>query len=233
MRDRDVKGRALAAVAALGLGIGFAATATAQTSSAPMTSTQPAPAQPAQAQQYGDSAALSSGAPITAPATVDSGQLVNVVVEGAAEGSRIELWGPVGAADGASQLAAVPLTGGVAAVTAPDRSGSYELRYIDAAGKQRGRQAFDVASVPVALTVTTPVGVGGMLDVSWQGPARPGDMLEIVSASGAVIESSPVSGNPSTANVSQITVPQEPGRYQLRYVTGDGSVLRSVDFDVR
>src|SRR5690606_4603432 len=91
MRDREVKDRALAAVAVIALGFGFATTATAQTSSAPMTSTQPAPAEPAQAQQYGDSASLSSGAPITAPGTVDSGQLINVVVEGAAEGSRIEL----------------------------------------------------------------------------------------------------------------------------------------------
>jgi hypothetical protein len=218
MRERELTGRAVAMVAAAVLGLGVSMVAVAQTS----TSGQP-----------GDGASLSSGAPITAPTTADAGQLVNIVVEGADEGATIELWGPVTESGRGSQLSAVPLTGGVASLTAPEMSGSYELRYIGASGQQLGRRAFDVSAVPVALTVVTPAGVGGLVEVTWQGPARPGDRFEVVSASGAVVNSIPVAGDSAATNVSQIAAPPEVGSYELRYVTGGGTVLRSVPLDVR
>jgi Ca-activated chloride channel homolog len=218
MRERELNRRTLAMVTTVALGLATAGGVGAQGT----TDNQP-----------GDSASLSSGAPITAPSTADAGQMVNVVVEGAGEGARIELWGPVGESDKGGQVASVPLTGGVAALTAPDMSGSYELRYVSGSGKLLGRRAFDVAAVPVALTVTTPVGLGGILEVSWQGPAQAGDRFEVISASGAVVESIPVEGNSSGTNVSPVTAPQESGSYELRYVSGSGAVLRSVPFDVR
>lgn len=213
----------MATIAAAALAIGAVPAAIAQTGAAPTDASE----------QYGDSPSLSSGVPITAPNAVDPSQLVNIIVEGSNDGSRIELWGPIGEAIDASQLAQVPLTGGVAALTAPDRPGTYELRYVDEAGKQRGRRAFDVAAVPVTLTMTTPISPGGVADVTWQGPAQPGDRFDIAAETGAVVDSTPLVGDPASSNVSQITAPQERGRYELRYVTGAGTVLRSVTFEVR
>lgn len=188
----------------------------------------------------GQSAAGPAGMPvepenavIAAPATVDAGQTVNVIVNGAPEGSRVELWGPIGEASAATQIGTSSLVGGTARVVAPTISGSYELRYIGPGGATQARQALEVAAVPVALSVLTPIEAGGPMDVTWQGPAAPGDRFEIVTGSGAIVETISVAGNPATANVSQITVPQEPGRYQLRYVTDQGSILRSVGFEVR
>jgi Ca-activated chloride channel family protein len=217
MGKREMNGRALLVTAALALGVAWGTATLAQT----------APRQP------GDSASLASGVPITAPVTVDAGQSVNVVVEGAQPGARIQLWGPVGEPVAGQQIAAVPLTGGVAALTAPESSGSYELRYLDASGRQLGRRAFDVAAVPVALTVPTPVGRGGEMEITWQGPARPGDRFDIVGPSGAVVGSTPVAGDPAGVNRSRITAPAESGDYELRYVAGNGAVLRWVGFQVR
>ncbi|HLS18435.1 MAG TPA: hypothetical protein VK090_01380, partial [Paracoccaceae bacterium] len=91
----------------------------------------------------------------------------------------------------------------------------------------------DVAAVPVVLRVQTPVGAGGALQVEWQGPARPGDHFQIVSDTGGVTESTPVAGDRAGVNLSQITVPDTRGSYELRYVTSGGAVLRSVRFEVR
>lgn len=217
MTLRDCKGPALTALAIVTLACGWTAPGWAQ--GVPKT--------------YGDSASLSSGAPITAPTTVDAGQTINVVVENARSDSAIELWGPVDEAGRGTRLVSAPLTGGTAPLTAPDASGSYELRYVDGSGRQLGRTAFDVAAVPLALEVLTPVAPGGEMRVTWQGPARPGDRFEIIDERGATVGGVPVAGDRMGRNVSDVTVPSQRGRYALRYVTGQGAVLRSVGFDVR
>ena len=171
---------------------------------------------------------------IAAPDTVDPGQTVNVIVNGAPLGSRIELWGPVTQSGGGTQLSASPIVGGTAELVAPSVSASYQIRYVSENGAVQARQAFDVAAVPVALTVPTPVEAGGPMEVRWQGPAAPGDRFEIVDASGAVLDSTPVAGDPASENLSTLTIPQAArGRLELRYVTGQGNMLRSVPFDVR
>ena len=40
-------------------------------------------------------------------------------------------------------------------------------------------------------------------------------------------------GDPSAQNTSELTVPDHRGRVELRYVGLDGSVLRTVPFEVR
>lgn len=209
----------LAALAALALGLASTA-ADAQTAASGERTT------------YGDSASLSSGAPIVAPDTVDPGQAVSVSVPDAQAGARIELWGPVTQQGRGTQLAAAPLEAGQAVLTAPSVSASYELRYLGANGGQLGRRAFDVAAVPVVLTVPTPVSAGGTLNVQWQGPADPGDRLEVVGPAGAVLESAPVTGTRGAVNTTPIAVPAQPGALQLRYVTSSGAVLRTITFDV-
>src|SRR5690625_3230710 len=222
--------RMIGAVAAIALGFGTATLAGAQT----LGETVPqASGSSGGLEKYGDSASLSSGAPITAPGTVDGGQPVNVVVNGAPEGARIQLWGPIGESTPATELEAASLSGGSTTLIAPEMPGSYQLRYVDSAGKVLGRRALDVAAVPVVLRVQTPVGAGGALEVEWQGPARPGDRFEIVSDTGGVTESTPVAGDRASVNLSQITVPEARGSYELRYVTSGGAVLRSVRFEVR
>lgn len=225
--------RMISAVAAVALGFGTATLAGAETVGQETVPQGASGANSGGLERYGDSASLSSGAPITAPSTVDGGQPLVVAVNGAAEGARIQLWGPIGESTAPSELETAALSGGSATLIAPQMPGSYQLRYLDSSGRVLGRQALDVAAVPVVLRVQTPVGAGGVLQVEWQGPARPGDHFQIVSDTGGVTESTPVAGDRAGVNLSQITVPDARGSYELRYVTSGGAVLRSVRFEVR
>jgi hypothetical protein len=174
------------------------------------------------------------GNPIRAPEAVDPGQQVSVAVAGADEGGRLEIWGPVTQGNVGALVSSVPLSGGRALVTAPHVSASYQLRWVAANGATRAQRAFEVAASPVILTVPADVDAGATLTVNWRGPAKPGDTFQIVDlATNAVLQSTPVAGDPGAQNVSELAVPDHRGSVELRYVGVDGTVLRSVPFEVR
>ncbi len=174
------------------------------------------------------------GNPIEAPETVDPGQQVSVAVAGAPEGGSIELWGPVTQSGTGERIGSVPLAGGNALVTAPQVSASYQLRYVAANGSTRARRAFEVSASPLMLEVPLDVNAGASMQVTWRGPARSGDMLQIIDpATGTVLQSTPVTGEPGAQNVSQLVVPDHSGTVELRYVALDGTVLRTIPFQVR
>ncbi|MDX1680746.1 MAG: hypothetical protein R3242_08445, partial [Akkermansiaceae bacterium] len=65
------------------------------------------------------------------------------------------------------------------------------------------------------------------------GPGNPGDMLQIFDPGmGNTLESAPVAGDAEAQNVSRLPVPPQSGRFEVRYVTGQGTVLRTVPFSV-
>ena len=214
--------QALAVLAAVALAAGLSgATAQAQTTGQTTAQTKA-------------TVANEAGNPIDAPETVDPGQQVNVSVSGAAQGASVEVWGPVGEAGKGERLESVPLSGGTALVTAPLVSASYELRYVDANGSTRAHRAFEVAASPVMLEVPVDVNANATMQVTWRGPAKAGDMLQIVDpATGTVLQSTPVAGDPGAPNVSQLAVPDHSGPLELRYVALDGTVLRSIAFQAR
>jgi hypothetical protein len=84
------------------------------------------------------------------------------------------------------------------------------------------------------LEVPTDVNAGATLEVKWRGPAKAGDTLQIVDpATGTVLQSTPVAGDPAAQNLSQLTVPDHSGPLELRYVGLDGTVLRTIGFQAR
>jgi hypothetical protein len=173
------------------------------------------------------------GNPIRAPEAVDPGQQVSITVAGD-DGGRLEIWGPVTQGNVGALVSSVPLSGGSALVTAPHVSASYQLRWVAANGATRAQRAFEVAASPVILTVPADVDAGATLTVNWRGPAKPGDTFQIVDlATNAVLQSTPVAGDPGAQNVSELPVPDHRGSVELRYVGVDGTVLRSVPFEVR
>jgi Ca-activated chloride channel homolog len=103
-------------------------------------------------------------------------------------------------------------------LTLPLEPGDYLIRYIT------GQDTSVFASLPISVTdiqtsLTAPASgaAGGLLDVTWQGPGYAGDYLTIATpsdgaagyASYAYVEA----GSPA-----QITLPDTPGAYELRYV---------------
>jgi hypothetical protein len=104
--------------------------------------------------------------------------------------------------------------------TAPDEAGSYELRYFLGSGDAViASRPIVIGSVAATVSAPASVGVGANLKVSWQGPNNPRDFITIVKV-----------GTPpgryddyvytSAGNPVQLRAPEQPGDYEVRYLTG-------------
>ncbi len=197
-----------------------------------------APAFAAEAPPPGDAEGrpllIAQRASIEAPWTVDPGQKVGVTVSGGVAGGQLQLWGPVTQRGRGQLLASGAATGGSVPVTAPSRPGSYELRYVNQAGVTLARRSFEVAGVPVRLKVAKEIGAGFPVEIRWHGPARPGDMIQIVDPNrGVVVSEAPAEGQSGAENVTRLRMPQQPGEYLVRYVGGaERAVLRALPVSV-
>lgn len=101
-----------------------------------------------------------------------------------------------------------------------DIAGDYEIRYLS------GQSTLTLARLPLTLTPVTAsisgpawVSAGEMFTVHWQGEDLPGDFVTIVEASAEEGDWG-YSLNTSDGNPLQLGAPDEPGKYELRYVTG-------------
>ena len=99
---------------------------------------------------------------IEAPETVDPGASIAVTITGGT-GGHIEVWGPFTQSAKGGRIDSVGDTGGSAVLTAPATPGSYELRYVNAAGAMLARLSLDVAAVPI--TLSAPHGLGAGIDL--------------------------------------------------------------------
>ena len=107
-------------------------------------------------------------------------------------------------------------------LTAPVDPGEYEVRYNNEAGRTVLANA-PIVVTPVQAAVTGPerVVAGSGFEVIWSGPAYERDFITIVQPD--AVESGYLSyfdarrGSPGT-----LTAPEQPGRYELRYVLGSG-----------
>jgi len=139
-----------------------------------------------------------------------------------------------GAREGAYTSYQYTRSGSPATLTAPIEPGAYELRYVT------GRGNATLASAPVAVTTISAslsapasVAAGERFEVTWEGPDNPRDYVTIVAAGareGAYTSYQYTRrGSPAT-----LTAPNEPGAYEVRYVTGTGDrTLASVPISVR
>ena len=205
-------------------------------------------------------AATASAASIEGPFTVDPGQTVEMMVTGGVSGGRLEIWGPVTQSGRGSVIASGEVSGGSVPVTAPDRSGSYELRYVSPSGALLARRSFEVAAVPVTLSVPQQFGtgipglrvlpiqvgpsrtwlrspievfVGEPFPVSWEGPAEPDQQFQLVNpASDSVVSSATPETGPRGLSAT-LRAPGRPGHYRVRLVnTQTGQVYSDLPLDV-
>jgi Ca-activated chloride channel homolog len=138
---------------------------------------------------------------------------------------------PEDAPEGAYTSYAYTRNGSPSQLTAPMDPGRYEVRYVAGQGNRT------LASASVHITATTAsvrpladeVGAGAAFEVAWQGPDNRGDYVTVVP------EDAPEGAYTSYAytrngSPSQLTAPMDPGRYEVRYVTGQGNrtLARSV-----
>jgi hypothetical protein len=105
-------------------------------------------------------------------------------------------------------------------LTAPDKPGDYELRYI--LGERDtiiATQAIKVGAVSATLSAPAQVAAGAKFKVTWTGPDNPRDFVTMVK-SGAPERSYERYQYTSDGPTLEITAPDVPGNYELRYATG-------------
>jgi len=141
---------------------------------------------------------------------------------------------PEGAPEGSYQDYAYTRDGSPVTLTAPIDPGAYEIRYVTGGeGSTLASASVTVTAVSASLEAPADVDAGERFEVAWEGPDNPRDYLTIVEAGAP--EGTYASyqytrdGSPAT-----LAAPDEPGAYEVRYVTGEGGrTLASVPITVR
>ena len=107
---------------------------------------------------------------------------------------------------------------------APSTPGTYELRYITGSDKAvLAARTITVEDVPVTLDAGKAT-AGGTVQVAWTGPGGPKDYVAIAKA-GAPDNTYERYGFTRGGTPLTIKVPEAPGAYELRYYTGDRTIL--------
>ncbi|WP_201403144.1 VWA domain-containing protein [Kaistia sp. 32K] len=164
---------------------------------------------------------------VTVDEHVGAGAPLKVVWSGPASSKDEIRIAPVGAAPG-TKLAAIPVNKDGRALTfiAPTAAGRYEARYLSAEDNAVAATAsFTVDAPSASLKGPDTAQAGSRITVDWSGPAaryddiviartdmEPGDHLTMARI------------RPDRPTVS-IVVPKDPGRYELRYIAGDGTAI--------
>lgn len=126
---------------------------------------------------------------------------------------------------GRSWAVAPTADGDPAIVLAPDRPGAYELRYV------HGRTRTTLASLPVTIldvpaTVSAPdtVVAGSAVEIAWQGPDGPGDIIALVPA-GVPADSFGAHAETAAGSPAALQAPDLPGPYEARYVSAQSVIV--------
>lgn len=116
--------------------------------------------------------------------------------------------------------------GSPAELVAPGEEGAWELRYLSGLeGRTLANASVTVTAVIVTLTAPSETAAGRRFEVDWEGPAAPADFLALTTETAAEGDyiSLHLAANGSPA---RFVAPWEPGRYEIRYVEGDGNRIR-------
>ncbi|HZX00187.1 MAG TPA: VWA domain-containing protein [Trueperaceae bacterium] len=162
-------------------------------------------------------------ASVEAPAEVGAGSSFEVSWQGPGNDNDYVTIAPAGSSDATFLDYDYARNGNPLSIVAPDEAGDYEVRYVT------GQSNTVLAAVPITVaqteaSVSAPAEVvaGGELDVSWTGPGNEDDYVTIAPAGapeGTYLDYDYArNGNPLT-----IRAPDEPGDYEVRYVTGQSS----------
>jgi len=104
-------------------------------------------------------------------------------------------------------------------ITAPEKAGEYEVRYILGQGDTIiATQKVTVGAMSASVTAPAQVAAGARLSVGWQGPGNPRDYLTIVKA-GAAEQTWGRYEYVSKGNPLTLIAPDAPGEYEVRYLS--------------
>ena len=166
-------------------------------------------------------ASAADTATLTAPASVTAGARFSVTWTGPGR-----QWDRIGiVAAGAPDVSpdtpqSGPASGKSVSIAAPEVAGEYEVRYF---GREPNavlaRRKLSVAAVTATLMSPASALSGAKIEVKWTGPANQYDRIYVVKA-GTPEKSRSDFSTPVTENPARLTVPEAPGNYEVRYLTG-------------
>ena len=107
-----------------------------------------------------------------------------------------------------------------ASLRAPDKPGAYEIAYYDAGtGRIVARAPIEVTPAKATLEAVETVTIGSTVEVAWTGPNNSGDFITIVAPTAAKNEYRDYA-HTENGTPAKVRVPDRPGTYEIRYVTG-------------
>lgn len=163
---------------------------------------------------------LASDASLDAPATVSVGAEVEVGWSGSPDEGAFVSIDPEGAPEskyGAYQY----LRSNPVKLRAPGAPGRYEIRLHSGASGYAvlASSPLEVTAASATVSVPATVSSGGVVSVTWTGPAHSGDFLSLDEA-GAKESSYGAYVYTSKGSPVELPVPGEPGSYEVRYHLG-------------
>jgi len=114
-------------------------------------------------------------------------------------------------------------------ITVPVAPGAYELRYWNGDYREVLATApLEVVAVQAGIDAPEAAEAGSRVTVGWQGPGARYDEVQLFAPGGdKALDSARVVNGDVEARQVQLTLPVEPGAYELRYWNGDSRVVMS------
>lgn len=162
-------------------------------------------------------------ATLDAPDTVDAGAAVAVSWTGPNNrGDTIRL-AEIGAAPTKHLARAYPGIANPVKLIAPDKAGEYEIRYVTGQASiiLVARKIY-VGGTLASVDPPAEVEAGALLEIAWEGPNNPGDVINVVPVGGSKRQAW---GYPGNGNPATMTAPLKPGQYEARYQTGQSRAV--------
>jgi hypothetical protein len=169
------------------------------------------------------SSAAFAQATVNGPANARAGAPVEVTVTGSKNPRDFVTIVEKGSREGSYDAYQYVRTPAALKLTAPPKPGDYEIRLLAAASPYPtlARRPLRVDAVEATLDAPEQVGAGAKFSVKWTGPNNARDYVGIGNAS------RPYIGYKYTkfGSPTELTAPDEPGQYELRYFLGAGDTI--------
>src|SRR5688572_1566508 len=169
------------------------------------------------------SSAVFAQATVNGPATAKAGAQVEVTVMGSKNPRDFVTIVEKAAREGAYGGYEYVSKPGAYKLVAPPKAGEYEIRLLaaDPPYATLARRALRIDAVTATVDAPGQVAAGATFSVKWTGPNNDRDYVAIGNAARPYLDYKYTSaGSPL-----QLTAPDEPGQYEVRYFLGAGDVL--------
>lgn len=155
---------------------------------------------------------------LNAPKTVVAGDTLQVGWSGAA--AKTDIIGFTVPRNESVSGNSVDTAQNPASLRAPDKPGAYEIVYHDnASGRIVARAPIEVTPAKATLQAVETITIGGTVEIEWTGPNNANDFITIVPPAAAKGDYRDYA-NTSNGSPAKVRVPDRPGTYEIRYVTG-------------